>query len=175
MKQIKEKDYVNLTSKHTNISISNTDTDCQEDKNNGIPQIRWMDFENRKWIEARKYMYCPNCEATDKNIIRHGIAPNRKQKYKCKNCSKQFTTSINTFIKRMNYYDVFQAEYMKDTNKYDHRYFNATWIYLSSKQGNNMVNNLIHKQFNGIIKDQEDLDTFMFLLVHNAYIGFKNE
>jgi len=156
------------TSNHSNILNPQADKDSEIFE---YKPIRWIDSKKVEWKEARNFIYCPNCEATGNNIIKNGksIVKVPKQKYKCLICNRQFIASIHTIIKRGKLYDVCLEEYLKHPEKYDEQLFGATWLEMSSVRADKMIHDLIHHQFDGMIKNQQDYDTFVYLMVHNAY------
>jgi transposase-like protein len=152
------------TSKHSNIQEVYSETD-EEFKS----EYRWLDAKKNEWEIARDYIYCPNCESTGKNIIKNGISPTNKQKFKCKICNLQFVGSINSIIRRYDFYELFIDECMKKPDKYNSKYIGAAWTYLSTRKGERYIKNLVDRQFQGMIKDKKDFETFMYLLIEEAY------
>jgi len=164
----------NPTLEHTNILEYETETPL-EITDEFKYEIRWLDKNKNDWEIARDYIYCPNCESTGKKIIKNGTSLTQKQKFKCKVCNKQFTGSIHSIIKRYDYYELFSKEYMKKSNEYYELDIGASWDYLSTREGDKNLKNLIDRQFQGMIKDKQDFDTFIYLLVKNAYYDMREK
>ena len=154
---------------HSNIHTQDTQTEPSD--NEEFPPIRYIDNERDILKQSLKYQFCPNCESN--NILRHGKTTKGKQKYKCKYCNHQFIASLDSIFKRSIRSELYLKEFSRPIHKsYDEDFYLLDY-YLDTNQAKIAINFKLNHHFDGIIKDQQDFDTFLYLVMHDAYPAMK--
>lgn len=157
------------TFNHSNIHEEHIQTKLLDNKE--FPPIRYIDNEKEILKQSIKYQFCPNCESN--NIIRNGKTPKGTQKYKCKNCDHQFVASLDSIFKRSIRSELYLKEFSKPIHKgYDGDFYFLDY-YLNTNQAKIAINYKLTHHFDGMIKNQQDFETFLYLVIHDAYLVMK--
>ncbi len=158
----------NSTDKHTNTQAQEMD-----------PYEESIEFQlkHKKYKEeikknAIKFQYCPNCESND--IIFNGLVKKtEKQKYKCKSCNYCFVSSVDSIFRKSSRRDIYAQEFESSKQNFWSGDLHLTLYYLETKEGHNAVNYKLHYNFEGMIRDQKDFETFLYLVMKDAYLSMK--
>jgi len=114
-----------------------------------------------------QFQYCPHC--TGKDIVLNGKSPVGTQRYKCKQCGRQFVSQMDSIYPRLTRRDVFHREFDQEKHNYWKPAEIEVLAYIESHKGKLLIHKALKYHFDGKIDTQSEYGVLTFYIVHEVY------
>lgn len=126
---------------------------------------------NDSWRFSRQlslqFQHCPACGKND--VVYYGKSEIGTQRYRCKHCSRQFVSQMDSIYPKLTRRDVFYREFDLEKHKYWKPAAMEVLNYTESHQGRLLINRILNNHFDGKITTQRDYDVLTFFIIHEIY------
>ncbi len=114
-----------------------------------------------------QFQYCPHCAGQD--IVFYGKSPVGTQRYKCKQCGRQFVCQMDSVYPKLSRRDTFYREFDQEKHGYWKPALTEVLAYIESHRGKLLIHRALKHYFDGKIKTQNEYDVLTFYIVHEVY------
>lgn len=114
-----------------------------------------------------QFQHCPAC--TSKDITFYGKSEVGTQRYRCKQCKRQFVCQMDSIYPKLIRRDIFYREFDQQKHKYWKPAVLGVLSYVESHRGRLLINRILSIHFDGKITSQREYDVLTFFIIHEIY------